>query len=269
MKPNPIFTTQVDALPVEVHTSNRDLGQAAAEDAAQIINQALEERGAANIILATGNSQLTFLEALRHLPGIDWSRVHVFHMDEYLDLEPEHPASFPRFLHRHFLDHLQPPVRAFYPVPGQHPRPERACGVYEALLRAHPADLCALGYGENGHLAFNDPPYADFDDPVWVKVVLLDQASRLQQVGEGHFPNLASVPTHAITLTIPALLAAKRVLAIVPEARKAPAVQRALFGPIEPDCPGSILRQAPHARLYLDRESARLAFPGSAVEAQP
>ncbi|MFZ4617686.1 MAG: 6-phosphogluconolactonase, partial [Rectinemataceae bacterium] len=133
---------------------------------------------------------------------------------------------------------------------------EADCRAYEALLRAHPADLCALGFGENGHLAFNDPPWATFDDPVWVKVVKLDERSRMQQVGEGHFASLSVVPTDAITLTIPALLSAKRVLAIVPEARKAEAVERCLLGPITEDCPGSILRQTPQARLYLDPESS-------------
>src|SRR5690606_11611255 len=115
--------------------------------------------------------------------------------------------------------------------------------------------------GENGHLAFNDPPFADFNDPVWVKIVKLDEVSRRQQAGEGHFPDVDSVPTHAMTLTIPALLAARKVLAIVPEARKAGAVQRSLTGPLDPGCPGSILRQTAHAHLFLDRDSAGLAFP--------
>jgi glucosamine-6-phosphate deaminase len=128
-------------------------------------------------------------------------------------------------------------------------------------LRAHPADLCALGIGENGHLAFNDPPFADFDDPVWVKVVKLDDLSRRQQVGEGHFASIQEVPTHAVTLTIPALLAARRVLAIVPERRKAEAVFQALNGPISPDCPASILRKTAHAHLFLDAESAAKVYP--------
>ena len=136
------------------------------------------------------------------------------------------------------------------------------CGAYEAALRAHPADLCALGFGENGHLAFNDPPWANFADPVWVKVVTLDDRSRRQQVGEGHFATLADVPTEAVTLTIPALLAARRILAIVPEARKAEAVERALLGPLSEDCPASILRRTANARLYLDSDSAsRLKLP--------
>jgi glucosamine-6-phosphate deaminase len=230
------------------------MGRAAAQDAREIINQAMAKNGQANVILATGNSQLTFLEALRDLPGIDWSRVNVFHMDEYLDLAPTHPASFPLFLQRHFLDFVE--VGAFYPVPGQPTDVEQACRAYEDLLRQHPVDLVAMGFGENGHLAFNDPPYAKFDDPTWVKVIELAEASRRQQVGEGHFGSLDEVPTHAITLTIPALLAPGSILCIVPEARKADAVRACLTGPSTEDCPGSILRQVDHARLYLDQDSA-------------
>lgn len=259
MTTRPVFSTTIDVLPISVFETNAEVGQAAAVDATAFLQRTIQERGRANVILATGNSQLTFLEALRRTPGIDWSRVNVFHMDEYINLEPGHPASFPLFLRRHFLDHLRPPAGAFFPVPGN--RPETGCREYEALLRSNPCDLCALGIGENGHLAFNDPPYADFSDRVWVKVVQLDEASRRQQTGEGHFPDLDSVPTHAITLTIPALLFARKVLAIVPEGRKAPAVQRALQGPIETGCPASILRRAAHAHLYLDRDAAGLAFP--------
>lgn len=258
---NPILSTTIDALPIRVFKTNAEVGQAAAADAATFLEQTIQERGQANVILATGNSQLTFLEALRDMPGIDWSKVNVFHMDEYINLAPGHPASFPAFLRRHFLDYLQPAAGAFFSIPGQGMETDAICREYEALLRAHPCDLCALGIGENGHIAFNDPPYADFSDPVWVKVVQLDEVSRRQQAGEGHFPDIDSVPTHAITLTIPALLSARKVLAIVPEARKAPAVQRALQGPIEVNCPASILRQSPQTHLYLDHESAALTFP--------
>lgn len=249
-----IRTTVVDQLPVSVYATNAALGAAAADEAATIIRDAVAARGGANIIIATGNSQLTFLTALRALPDIPWETVNVFHMDEYMNLPAGHPASFPAFLQRHLLNYVR--VKQFFPVPGVAADAEAACREYEALLRSHPADLCALGIGENGHLAFNDPPYADFDDPVWVKVVRLDERSRHQQVGEGHFRGLDEVPTHAITVTIPGLLAAKRVLAIVPEARKADAVVQSLRGPITEDCPGSILRQTPHAHLFLDAESA-------------
>jgi glucosamine-6-phosphate deaminase len=251
--PSPLRELSFDLLPAGVYASNAAVGAAAAEDARAAIREAVDARGVANVILATGNSQLTFLQALRALPAVPWEAVNVFHMDEYVNLPPGHAASFPAFLKRHLLDHVR--VRAFYPVPGDAADRDAACRSYESLLREHPADLTALGIGENGHLAFNDPPYADFDDPAWVKVVALDRRSREQQVGEGHFRSLDEVPTHALTLTIPALLAARRVLAIVPEARKAEAVRRSMLGPVTEACPGSILRRAPQARIYLDQDS--------------
>ena len=250
----PIQEMKIDQLPVGIFQTNEELGQFAAAEAAQVIQQAIRERGVANVILATGNSQLTFLDALREDKSIAWQKVNVFHMDEYLGIDPNHPASFPLFLRKRFLSFVS--VKEFFPVSGKTSSVEATIADYTRQLREHPADLCACGYGENGHLAFNDPPFADFADPVWAKVVKLAEASRKQQVGEGHFKSLADVPTHAITLTIPALLAAKRVLCIVPEARKADAVYAALKLPISEDCPGSILRRMPHARLYLDRDSA-------------
>ena len=243
-----------DQLPVSVYADNEAMGRAAAEATAGVLREAVAARGVANLVLATGNSMLTFLHSLRDMPDLPWPAMNVFHMDEYLNLEPGHRASFPLFLREHLLD--QVPVGAIYPVPGRPADVETACRAYELLLKAHPVDLCCLGIGENGHLAFNDPPYADFDDPAWVKVVQLDEASRHQQVGEGHFASLAEVPTHALTMTIPALRAATRMLCIVPEARKAPAVRRSLLGPITEDCPASILRQTPYAGLLLDQDSA-------------
>ena len=191
----------IDSLRTSIYATNAAMGEAAADEARDIIAAAIKAKGRANVILATGNSQLTFLTALRTLPGIDWKAVNVFHMDEYVGIDPTHPASFPLFLRTHILDAVKPGM--FYPVPSQAAYAELACRDYEALLRAHPADLCAMGIGENGHIAFNDPPFADFDDPVWVKVVKLDERSRRQQVGEGHFKSLAEVPTHAITLDHP------------------------------------------------------------------
>ena len=249
-----IHTMTFGQLPVSVYQDNETLGRAAAAEAAPIIRRAVAERGVANLIVATGNSQLTFLRALRETPDIPWPAVNVFHMDEYLNLAPGHPASFPLFLRRHLVDHV--PVGAFYPVPGRPADVELACRGYELLLRAHPADLCVLGIGENGHVAFNDPPVADFDDPVWVKVVELEEACRRQQVGEGHFASLAEVPTHALTLTIPALRSAKQMLCLVPERRKVEAIRKTLLGPVSTACPASILRRTPHARLFLDRDSA-------------
>lgn len=250
----PVKTLQVDRLPVTIYDTNEAMGRAAALDARSIIQAALTRRGEAAIVLATGNSQLSFLRALRDLDGIEWPQVRVFHMDEYIGIEPNHPASFPRFLRQHFLDFIQP--RAFYPMPSQPDDLAAACTAYADLLRQHPVDLVAMGWGENGHIAFNDPPDAHFNDPAWVKVVTLAEASRRQQVHEGHFPTLDDVPTQALTMTIPALLASESILCIVPEARKASAVRACLTEPVSADRPGSILRTVDHARLYLDRESS-------------
>jgi glucosamine-6-phosphate deaminase len=247
---------QFDRLPVELHPTNAALGRAAGEAAATILRVAIAERGRANLIVATGNSQLSFYEALREVGGIDWQKITMFHMDEYVGMSPDHPASFRRYLQEKIVSFVHP--GAFHGVMGDAPDPQQECQRYASLLRAHPADLCCLGIGENGHLALNDPPFAQFDDPVLAKIVKLDEASRRQQVGEGHFATLAAVPAHAITLTIPALLAARQVLAIVPEQRKARAVRAALTGPITTECPASILRTAGHARLFLDSESASL-----------
>jgi glucosamine-6-phosphate deaminase len=252
--PEPIRTSQVEGLPVRVYESEAAMGRAAAADMAALLRDAIAARGEANVILATGNSQLAFLRALRDDVSVDWSKVRVFHMDEYVGIDPTHRASFPRFLREHFLGHVQ--GATFFPMAGDPDRVEEICRDYEAQLRRYPADAVALGFGENGHLAFNDPPYADFDDPVWVKPVQLDEVSRKQQHGEGHFDTLEEVPTHAITLTVPALLAAKRVLCIVPEARKANAVHACLRQPVSEDRPGSALRTVDHATLYLDPDSA-------------
>lgn len=254
--PDPQKRWLVDQLPVELYASNEELGQAAAKKAQQILSEAIDKKGFANLILATGNSQLTFLKALRSLEGIDWKKVRIFHMDEYIGINPSHPASFPLFLENHFLQFTKP--GHFHPIPSETSDVDSACKAYEALIRQHPADLVAMGWGENGHIAFNDPPDAHFDDPHWVKVVELAEESRLQQVGEGHFTSLDEVPKQAITLTIPALLAPVHILCIVPEARKSSAVKACLSEPVNEFRPGSILRTISHATLLLDQDSASL-----------
>ena len=246
----------IDQLPVELYASNEELGQAAAKKAQQILSEAIDKKGFANLILATGNSQLTFLKALRNLGDVDWQKVRIFHMDEYIGINPSHPASFPLFLENHFLQFTKP--GHFHPIPSETSDVDSACKAYEALIRQHPADLVAMGWGENGHIAFNDPPDAHFDDPHWVKVVELAEESRLQQVGEGHFTSLDEVPKQAITLTIPALLAPVHILCIVPEVRKASAVKACLSEPVDESRPGSILRTISHATLLLDQDSASL-----------
>lgn len=243
-----------EALRVEIHPDAAAMGEAAAAAAVETVRAAIAAHGKARVVLATGNSQLPLFAALGAAKDVDWGRVEVFHMDEYLGLDADHPASFRRFLREHVLDGLG--VGAFHGIDGAPDRAEATMATYAAALRRAPIDLCCMGIGENGHLAFNDPPFARFDDDRMLRVVTLDDVSRRQQVGEGHFPDLAAVPERAITLTIPALLRARRVLVVVPEARKAEAVQRALEGPIETACPASILRTVEHATLYLDRDSA-------------
>ncbi len=243
-------------LDVQVFDDSGLLGAAAARDAVEVIGVAIRDRGHANVMFASGNSQFSFLDQLARGGGVDWSRVTGFHMDEYLGLAAEHPAGFGRYMRERVISQLHP--AEFHVIDGEAADAQAECVRYSALLRAHPLDLCCLGIGENGHLAFNDPPVANFNDPADVKVVELDDACRRQQVGEGHFPDVGAVPTHALTVTIPALLAAGRVFAIVPDARKAEPVRRALEGPIDTACPASILQTQAHVTLYLDRKSAGL-----------
>jgi glucosamine-6-phosphate deaminase len=246
---------EVEALTVHVDDVD-EMARDAAIDAADAIRSAIADRGVANVMLATGNSQLAFLVELIRIPDVEWNRVRAFHMDEYVGVAASHSASFQRYMRERVAAHL--PVMEFHYIDGDAPDPEAEAARYAALLGENPLDLTCAGIGENGHLAFNDPPVADFDDPLDVKVVALDEASRRQQVGEGHFATLDDVPTHAITVTIPALLRAERVLVIVPELRKAAAVRTALYGPISTACPASILRRQENATLFLDLESSTL-----------
>ena len=249
----------VGELAVRVFDDVATLASDAAADGAQAIRDAIAARGAANVMLATGNSQLAFLAELVKYSDVNWSAVTAFHMDEYVGLPPTHSASFQLYMRERVAAQL--PFKAFHYLQGDTGDAQAEADRYAALLRSHPLDLCCCGIGENGHLAFNDPPVADFDDPVAVKIVALDPASRRQQVAEGHFATIDDVPTHAISVTIPALVGARRVLAIVPEQRKAVAVRDALEGPISTTCPASYLRRQPHATLYLDGESASLLAP--------
>jgi glucosamine-6-phosphate deaminase len=249
----------VGAATVVVHADPDALARAAAAQARDCMRAAVEARGVAHAMFATGNSQLAFVEALvHHTDGVPWSDTVVFHMDEYVGVGPDHPAGFQHWIRTRIADPAHP--KAAYYVEGLGDAGAE-CARYSELLARHPLDLCCLGIGENGHLAFNDPPVADFNDPLDVKVVELDSACRRQQVNEGHFPDLAAVPAQAITVTIPALLRAALVLAIVPEARKAEPVRLALTGPIAPSCPASALRTIGHATIHLEPESASLLSP--------
>jgi len=253
---SPVKIFQADALVVRVYRAQSDLARDAAAMAQRHLQETLARQGAASVILATGNSQLEFLDTLVALGGVDWSHVTLFHMDEYLGIDANHHASFRRYLRERVESRVRP--GRFHYLEGDALLPLKECERYAKLLAAQPIDLCCLGIGENGHLAFNDPPVADFNDPHPVKLVKLDEACRRQQVGEGHFPNLEAVPQYAFTLTIPTLCSARRMLCIVPERRKAQAVKETLRGPISPACPASFLRQQSHCALFLDSDSAGL-----------
>jgi len=246
-------TPKYGELYVSIRPTTEELGAAAAQHFADAVRRALADRDEVAVILATGNSQLSFIRAVREREDVDWSKVTVLHMDEYLGMADSHPASFRRWMQAELLDHVTP--RAFHGVQGDHQPVEEEVARYSALLRELDPVVCVMGIGENGHLAFNDPP-ADFDTDELVHVVELDDTCRKQQVGEGHFATFEETPTRAISLTVPALLRPGTVLVLAPEARKATPVHAALLGPVTPDCPASILQNAGNATLYLDRDSA-------------
>ena len=247
-------TLQIEQLTTRVFDSNTDLGKAGAQHFANVVSQEIAERGEAAVILATGNSQLTFMQAL-HNEQIQWDKITVFHMDEYVGLSAENPASFRRYIREKIANVFQP--QQVHYMQGDADDIQAEITRYSGLLTAAKPVITVMGIGENGHLAFNDPP-ADFDTSADVHVVTLDYACRAQQVGEGHFATVEDVPPTAITLTVPALLKPPHVLTLVPEARKATAVRAALHGPLSPECPASILRTQAHAQLFLDQESAAL-----------
>jgi glucosamine-6-phosphate deaminase len=259
--PPPVAQFTVDSLRVAVYEDRAQMGRAAASTVAQAIAARQAAAGRANVVFAAAPSQNEFLAGLVAHPEIDWSRVVGFHMDEYLGLDAQHRASFRRYLQEHIFR-----LAGFTPdrlrlIPGeQADRPQKTCLAYEDLLRAEPTDIVCAGIGENGHLAFNDPPVADFLDPVLVKVVRLDAACRTQQLNDGCFDRIEDVPTHAYTLTVPALLAAPVVSVVVPGPRKAEAVLATLRGPIHEVCPASALRRHSGATLYLDRDAAKLVL---------
>ena len=247
-----------DRLAVEIHPDRAALGRAAGQAVAAHLRALLAKQGGARVIFACAPSQDEFLAALIAASrsaelGFDWSRVTAFHMDDYVGFAADHPQSFRRYLRAHLLDHVA--VGAFHPLPAEQP-PAVACAAYAALLAAAPIDLICLGIGENGHLAFNDPPVADFDDPACVKVVALDEACRRQQVNDGCFPTLPDVPTHALTLTLPVFRDARRLSVQVPGPRKAAAVRATLRDPRSTACPATLLRDHPDATLYVDEAAA-------------
>ena len=240
---------------VAIFNSKQELGQAAAKDATALIKQAINERGQAFLIAATGASQFEFLDALTNHQGIDWGDVTFFHLDEYVGLRDSHPASFRRYLKERIVDRVRPGT--FHFIAGDAGDVLQECHRLNKLILSQTIDVAFVGIGENGHLAFNDPP-ADFKTQDPYIVVELNDACRNQQVGEGWFSSIEEVPTRAISMSIQQILKARNVLCVAPDQRKAQAVRNCLELEVSPLRPASILQQHKAARIYLDRESASL-----------
>jgi glucosamine-6-phosphate deaminase len=241
---------------IEVLPDKAALGARAACDGAEGIRAALAARGACTIVVATGASQFEMLDALVAEPRIDWSQVTAFHLDEYVGLPASHPASFRRYLQERFVARL-PGLGRFVPVEGDAADLEAELECLNALLAGREVDVCFAGIGENGHLAFNDPP-ADFEAEAPYLVVALDEACRRQQLGEGWFPSLDAVPRRAISMSIRQILKSRRIVLSVPDSRKAAAVRAAVEGEVSPACPASILQRHAGTALYLDPPAAAL-----------
>lgn len=247
---------------VKIFDSRLELAQAAANEAASLVRQAIALRSQAYLIAATGTSQFEFLDALVLQPGIDWGQVTFFHLDEYVGLPKTHPASFRRYLQERIVDRIRP--RAFHFLNGDAPDPAAECRRVGELISRQTIDAAFVGIGENGHLAFNDPP-ADFETEEPYLIVDLDEACRRQQVGEGWFESIEAVPTQAISMSIRQILKASNVLCVVPDQRKAKAVRDCLELAVSPLHPASILQQDARATIYLDTESAALLKASTAT----
>jgi glucosamine-6-phosphate deaminase len=247
---------------VKILQNKKSLSIAAAEQASTILRRSIRDRGRARIVVATGTSQLDFLDALATSPEIDWQRVEMFHLDEYVELPITHPASFRKYLLEKFIHKAG--IAHYHLLDGDGDVDEviRQVG---AELKSAPVDVAFAGIGENAHLAFNDPP-ADFDTHEPYLLVGLDEACRRQQVGEGWFANISEVPRQAISMSVRQILQAREIIAVVPDARKAHAVKLSVEGEITPMAPASILRTHPTATLYLDRESASQLSPAKLAE---
>lgn len=250
-----IHTFEVDALTVQVYDLPADVAVAASAIACDTLQKAIEQRGEAVAIFATGRSQIQFLSHLT-AQSLDWPRITGFHLDEYLGIAADHPASFRHYLSTHLTSKVA--IGQWHSIEGDGLLPVEICQAYEKKLRANPADLCCLGIGNNGHLAFNDPAVADFNDSYWVKIVRLDAQNRQQQASSNAFPSLESVPQYAFTLTLSAIQAARHSLCFAFGQGKAAIVHKMLTLPVEHHCPASILRRMPHALLLIDRAAASL-----------
>lgn len=246
---------------IRVTRTVQELNRQAATQAAAILTRAIEVHGSARVVAATGSSQLGFLDDLIATPGIDWARVELFHLDEYLGLPPSHPASFCRFIHDRIITRTG--IVRHHLIDGMGD-PAAVMATLTTALRRARVDLAITGIGENGHLAFNEPP-ADFVTAEAFLVVALDETSRRQQVGEAWFARVDDVPTHAITMTVPEILKAREIVCLAYGTRKARAVAACFNGAPTPAAPASILATHPHATLYLDLEAAALLLPAVAA----
>jgi len=243
---------------IRIFQTTAELGNTAGQEAAQLIREAINTNGFANIILATGTSQFEVLNYLVARKDIDWNKVFMFHLDEYIDLPLTHPASFRKYLQERFITKINT-LKASYLINGE-ANPAAECKRLSALIQQHPVDVALAGIGENGHLAFNDPP-ADFDTQEPYIIVNLDQPCRKQQLGEGWFKNLDEVPGQAISMSVRQILKSKNIICSVPDSRKAMAVKNALEQDVNNLYPASILQQHPHCTCYLDTSSAALLSP--------
>ncbi len=245
-----------DRLRVAVYDTRAEMGMAAGKKAAEHLRALLAKQAQVNVIFAAAPSQNEMLAALIAEEGIDWSRVNAFHMDEYIGLPADAPQGFGNFLDRGLFSHV--PFGSVNRIDCTAADPALECARYAALLREYPPDLVCLGIGENGHIAFNDPGFAKFDDPETVKVVVLDEVCRMQQVHDGCFSQIEDVPTHALTLTVPTLANAPHLVCTVPAPSKCDAVTKTVFGSITEDVPATVMRTHSDCIMYCDRDSGAM-----------
>ncbi len=252
---DPIKTIQADLLGVEIYNSRDSMGKKASGDIAACIRELLKEQDEVNMIFAAAPSQNEMLEYLVAAKGIDWKRINAFHMDEYVWLSYDAPQRFGNYLKNRIFSRL--PFRSVSYLDGNAADPEAECARYAGLLRTHPVHIVCMGIGENGHIAFNDPPVADFHDSRMVKVVELDNICRQQQVNDGCFATFDEVPKRALTLTVPTLMNGQYLFCCAPGHTKAAAVKNMVTGTISEECPATVLRTHKNARLYCDCDSAK------------
>ena len=249
-----IRSFSVDKLKVEVHDSRKAMGEAAGKYAVKAIKALLTKKEEIYIVFAAAPSQNEFLEYVSRAPGIDWGRIHALHMDEYIGLPEDAPQGFGNFLRRAIFDKV-PFASVDYIYADE--SIEETCKRYTGILEKHPVDIVFMGIGENGHIAFNDPGVAEFNDPVLIKKVALDDKCRNQQVHDGCFEKLEDVPEYALTLTVPALFHADKLICVVPAPTKADAVKATVLGPVSEACPSTIMRKHDDARMFVDADSGK------------